>query len=620
MRNFTFFVFLFAILSSQTLIGQAAFQKQSANLKQSAQMDKSTMDGSEFLPLLNNPHPLAIQRLGEEKVIGSTYYDLQTNGSNQNRIIRRGNTISATWTTAEEPTAANRGSGYNHFNGNNWNGIVSNRLEASLRTGWPSLTSTADGDELILCHASPAPFAMHTLQKNSGASSWTEANVTSASPSGLLWPRSANGSGSTIHAIAITTPIGNGGVAYKGVDGQILYYRSPDNGATWDLVDVELPGLDSSNYVSNDADSYVIDANDDIVAIAIFGGFNDVVLYKYTDGGDNFELTTIYDFPLEKYQTDQGYKAGDLPADPNAPDSLAIFASDGSGAVLIDDDGLVHVVFGNMYIADSDLTDGNTSYYPATDGISYWNETYGTDSLRTIVGALDVNGNDTLDVASINNIALYYQSLTTFPSLGIDNDGNIYMAYSGLMENYLNTQDDQHYRHAFMTASLDGGETWAEPVHLGTEDFFPDLPEVMEMVFTTVARHVDDNIHLLMQRDFRPGLSTRGDSDPTEINDIVYLEVPTSLFLGVNTEEVEMVSENGFTIMPNPTTGPVTLDLTKIGKVELLVTDMLGMTVIHVENAQNMYSADLSNLENGVYFFTAFNGTERFTEKVLLNK
>lgn len=616
MRTFTLLIFLFAILVGPLAHGQANLQKQHSNLKQSAILDKTTIDGSEFLPLITNPHPLAIQR-GEEKVIGQTYYDLQTNGTNQNRIVRRGNTISATWTTAEEPSAANRGSGYNHFNGNNWMGVVSNRLEASLRTGWPSLSSTENGDELIVCHASPAPFAMHTLQKNSGASGWTEANVASASPSGLLWPRSARGTGSTIHAIAITTPVGNGGQAYKGVDGQILYYRSPDNGSSWDLVDVELPGLDSSNYISNDADSYAIDANGDIVAIAIFGGFNDVVVYKSTDGGDNWSQTIVYDFPLDKYDTDQGYTTADIPADPNAPDTLAIFASDGSGAVLIDHDGTVHVVFGNMYISDTDLTDGNTSYYPATDGISYWNESYGADSSNTIVGVLDVNGNDTLDVAATANIALYYQSLTTFPSLGIDDEGNIYMAYSGLMENFLNTQDDQHYRHAFMTASLDGGQTWEEPVHLGVEDFFPDLPEVMEMVFTTVARHVDDNVHLLMQRDFRPGLSTRGDTDPVELNDIVYLEVPTSLFLGVSNEEIAPEAAS-FTVMPNPSSGPVTIDLSAVGTVNLVVTDMLGRTVKTVNNARNIISVDLSDLENGLYFITALNGQERNTQKVLL--
>jgi hypothetical protein len=619
MKNFTPVLTLLLCLFTFSVFGQSAVQKKRADLNVPAIMDKTSYDGSEFLPLNHEAHPIATPRFAEEKVIGNTYYDLQSNGTNQNRIVRFGDKISATWTTSEEPSHANRGSGYNHFDGSDWGGVASMRLEESVRTGWPSLTVGAGEDELIACHGSPAPFLFHTLQKNSGAADWTEADVPSLSPGGLLWPRTASGDGQTIHGIAITTPVGNGGMMYEGVDGHILYYRSPDNGSTWDKVDVILPGMDSTNYVSNAADSYAIDARGDVVAVAVFGGFSDVVVFKSTDAGETWTEHTVNDFPLEKYAVDQGYTINDIPMDPNAPDTLAIFSSDGSGSVLIDNNDMVHVVFGNMYVADTDLGDGNTSYYPATDGISYWNENHGEDSVRTIVSVWDVNGNDTLDVAGIANIALYYQSLTTFPSLGIDEDGNIFLSYSGLMEDLINTQDDQHYRHAFLTASMDGGENWIEPLHLGIEEFFPDLPEVMEMVFTTIARHVDESVHMVMQRDFRPGLSVRGDMDPTELNEIIYLEIPQTFIFPVNNEEVELEPQS-FAVMPNPTTGHVTIDLTSVRSTTLIVTDMLGRTVMSIENAGGFFPLDLSDLEDGVYFISAKVGNELMTEKVLLNR
>ncbi len=622
MRNFTLLFSTLFCLFTLAAFGQSSIKK-SAALNQSAIMDKTAYDGTEYLPFVENPHPVSVYRSAEELVVGKTFYDLQSNGTNQRRIVRNGDELSITWTTSEESSHANRGTGYNHFDGTDWLFSGSSispteRLEETVRTGWPSITVNSNGDELIVCHGSPAPFVFHNLQKNSGATDWTESDVASMSAGGLLWPRSAQGSGSTVHAIAITTPVANGGVLSNGVDGQILYFRTQDNGSNWDKIDVVLPGLDSTRYLSNDADSYAIDARGDVVAIAIFGGFNDVVVYKSTDAGETWTEHIVNDFPLDLYVADQGYTTDDIPDDPNAPDSLAIFSSDGSGAVLIDNDDEVHVVFGNMYLADTDTTDALTQFFPATSGISYWNESHGEDSVRTIVDFFDANGNDTIDIETTDNIATYFQSLTTFPSLGIDDDGNIYMSYSGVMEEFFNTEDEQHYRHAFIAASEDGGTSWNEPVHLGTSEFFPDLPEFMEMVFTTIARDVDENIHLIMQRDFRPGLSVRGDTDPTELNDIVYLEVPANIALVSSVEEVPNEFRESFSIMPNPSRGYVTVDLTKATNVNLIVSDMLGRQVKSFENANGFFTIDLTDLEDGVYFVSGRFGKEMITKKVVL--
>ncbi|MCB0570476.1 MAG: hypothetical protein KDC66_11955 [Phaeodactylibacter sp.] len=77
----------------------------------------------------------------------------------------------------------------------------------------------------------------------------------------------------TIHVICITTPLGNGGAEYEGVDGHPLYFRSTDAGLAWNKADVILPGLDSSTITFGRADTYAIDARDGTVAIGMFHGW-----------------------------------------------------------------------------------------------------------------------------------------------------------------------------------------------------------------------------------------------------------------------------------------------------------------------------------------------------------
>ena len=74
---------------------------------------------------------------------------------------------------------------------------------------------------------------------------------------------------------------------------------------------------------------------------------------------------------------------------------------------------------------------------------------------------------DTIDNngSAIDTWGNYGTSLTSLASPGIDEDGVIYLAYSSYMENYFNenaTPSLQHYRHVYVTASMDGGETWLE--------------------------------------------------------------------------------------------------------------------------------------------------------------
>ena len=118
-----------------------------------------------------------------------------------------------------------------------------------------------------------------------------------------------------------------------------------DAGATWDITDAIIPGLDSEFMFSDGTDAYAIDARGETSTDSRLQQHSDINVYKSTDNGDTWETMTAYDFPLERYRDRPGYTFEDLPPyDPAQPDSLAIFTSDDSGALLLDQDGMAHVL------------------------------------------------------------------------------------------------------------------------------------------------------------------------------------------------------------------------------------------------------------------------------------
>ena len=555
-------------------------------------------------------------RSGTEYPIGSTTYDLQSNNSVDDRISRGPNgEIYGAWTMSLTQDYGDRGSGYNKTTDGAWGDQPTARVE-SVRIGWPSHVVTASGTEMLISHAG-AP-AVHVARREAGSDTWSEYDIPSdilpgnGGP-GILWPR-ATASGENVHVIAISYPIANGGSEYAGVDGHPLYYRSTDGGVTWDKVDIILPGLDSTSINSGTADGYAIDSRGNTVAVLFTEGWSDVILMKSEDNGETWTKTVLNDFPLDRYVIDAGYTYEDLPPFDEAagqPDSLAILSNDEAGAVIIDNDGMVHAFWGRMWVQDDDLTDGNWTFYPGTGGIAYWNETFGPDSIRTIADVEDLNGNDTLDIASIDNIANYGVSLTSHPSAGIDAYGNIYLAYSAVMEGdaFFNLEDNQHYRHIYLTASPDGGATWTAPYDIINEDIVlePDLIAFTEAVFPALARDVGENVELIYQQDFRPGLAVQGDMDPYEVNFINFVSVPLVDLGIVRTEEPVQPEFFQLEVQPNPARDEAwaSFELERNARYTLSLHNLMGRKVADVDTddafGHSLQRIDLSGLPAGLY-------------------
>ena len=633
------FTYLAVIIFCTTVVGQNSPYK-IKNGDVSSVTPKNMVSGYETLSNLitnTNPNTIATKLMSmDEVLIGTTTYDLQSNASVDNRLIRHNDgTISATWTMSAQYASAysDRGTGYNFYDGSSWDSSPTSRLESS-RGGWPSMLTTGSGKEIAITHNTDNGYLLMTHRPQVGSGTWDEQIISSMDSNGvytdIIWNRAVSGgaNGESIHMVGVIAPSGLGGSIWNGLDGALVYYRSQDGGVTWDIKDMQLPTLDTTKYLGFNGDDYAIAAEGETVVIAYFGDLDDSVLLKSTDNGNTWTSTVFLDFPVDKYATDSGI---DLDGD-GIMDS--VYSTDGAGTVLLDNNGSAHVFFGNMRLLDADLSDGNTSYFGGTSGIIYWNENMGPDDYannpisspslwysnlpQMIAFAQDLDGDGILNYVGIPT---YYLSLDCMPSAGIDNQGNIFVTYSSLMENI--DQGSQNFRHVHAIKSMDGGTTWSVPKDVTPHDVWSGA---QECVFARMDRNVDDKIRLIYQKDFEPGLAVRGDEDIIDLNEIIYLELDTTELSSSSTSVINNDIKIDFSVYPNPANEKITLEFIShtSNKINISITNILGEEIknysINSIMGTNRYNIDLDDIKNGIYFLNFNNKTLEYIEKIIISK
>ena len=611
--------------------------------------NKVTMSGEEVLShLMVNPNPTTSPNAklasANEVVIGTTTYDLQSNAAVQNRIVHHDDgTISAGWTTSQQLNASwtDRGTGYNFFDGTTWGMAPLNRLESS-RGGWPSIIAMGSGKEASITHNTDNAHINMTHRSTVGTGSWTEQNISSLNDStgiyrDMIWNRSAVGglNKETIHMIAVTASSNFAGLPFNGLDGALVYYRSQDEGVTWDIQDMQLPGMDTSMFTGMSGDVYTVTAQGETVVVGYFNDWGDSFIVKSIDNGTTWEKTTFLDFPVDKYAMDDGLDLDN--------DSIydQVYSTDNYGAVILDANGQAHVFYGIMMYLDDDLTDASSSWFPGINGIAYWNESMGEDVTPAtvhagdtslwysdmmndnwIVQAPDLNGDGIVGgVDSTGGYALYYASRASMPNAGISANGEIYLSFSG----YTETADNgsQVFRHLYITKSSDGGSTWKTPV-----DVTPNVAWIgmKECVFGSMVPTVDDKIRIVFQMDNEPGLIVRGDEDLVDFNDIVYIEIDTVGLFGTSVSVNDIKNTTQFTVYPNPANDytSIAISLDKTEKVILTIVDLLGKEISKEEkvlfSGGNTERLDVSNFQNGVYFINLQVGNKITTQKLVITK
>ena len=575
--------------------------------------------------------------------IGRTWYDLQTNHGVGTRIVLHDDgTISAVWTTSSNAATGFplRGAGYNHYNGTDWNAVTNTAIENPVsRTGWPSLGVLGNGSEYILAHDADEGGFILSTNTSVGSNSWSSTgpvldDTTVANEERApIWNRST-ASGDYLHVIAAYTPSGDNedSTRKNGVLNPNTYSRSSDNGQTWDTYLTMLPGYDSSRAVAGGGDTYAITSRDSVVAI-VMGGYGEAVtLWKSTDNGNNFTMIDVDGFQYPGTSRSQWLND-------------TIDGNDGSFDVIIDANEDVHLFWGYMrYLRRVENGDTSVFFFPGTSGIVYWKE--GNAAPQIIAGALDRDGSGQLEIttqtvnsvdendqfpdASWLGVSRYNSNgISTFPSVSIDNNGDMFLVYSAPSEHAVHWQNT-NYRDVLVTYSDDDGATWADPQNITQSDFTED-------VFASVAEQANGTLHLVWQRDDIPGTNLQNNNPaqgnhPAVNNYIMYGAIPTSEIksgnIGPHTtgkEELDRAAEIFFVSQsyPNPNNGSAqtTIFLLNGAELTLEITNMYGQVInsgsLGFYNAGNhKIELDAENLSPGMYFYTISSGEHSMTRKM----
>ena len=634
------------------------------SLKNVAQVKKTITGREEAAP--QNVTPL--MRAQSRNFIGTTFYDLQTNGSQAPKILAHSDgTVSAVWTT-NGATAATRGTGYNYFNGTSWVNDPSStdRIE-STKTGWGTITSVGNA-EIVAAHNGLNALVIGICPQK-GTQEWTfstlqgpvASNGTSTSTC-LLWPQIAS-SGNTIHLIACTES--DPGYLYEGIHVCLLYYRgtfdASSNTITWESPRI-VGNLTSADVSLFSGDAYAIAAKGNTVAILNSNGYSDVFIWKSTDNGVNFNKITVAAHPYP-YFNESVTLVTDTP-----------YVSDGSCAVAIDDNGKAHVAFGLTRLLNDDLTDGETSYFPGVVGMLYWNEdmqpilntnrnTLDPDTLiaagYTVFKRSDLNndggayfGGDGYDLPS------YGVTAVSMPQI-VCNGNNVYLTYAALLDwPFLDHENGSYFRGIFATKSPDNGQNWGGVSWLSynkdcyyvddwswLEDTTATIGDVMdvtttgESVFPAVAANVvNGKIQMWWQQDYFAGCEIKQNSTAmAQHESSIYGMSIDANEIGVynNTDEIwqglwidpagisnQIIS--GMKMYPNPASESVNITFSSEegSNAVLSVMNLMGQTVytmnVNVNEGYNFVNLPVNQFRAGVYMVNIKTSKGTSTQKLIV--
>ena len=608
-------------------------------------------------------------RVTSRNFIGTTYYDLQTNGSMANKVIAHNDgTISAVWTT-NGSTASTRGTGYNYFNGTNWiNAATSTDRIENVRTGWGTMTCVGDAEIMAAHNGSTALVIGVCPQK--GTNNWTfttlvgpEAVNGSQTSTCLLWPSLAS-SGNIIHLIACTES--DAGYLYQGIQTCLLYYRgtfnASDNTITWEQPRI-VGNVTASEVSQFSGDAYAIAAKNNTVAIVSAATSSDVFLWKSTDNGVNFTKSTVFQHPYPGF---------------NEATTLVVdtpYVSDGSCAVAIDNNGKAHVAFGITRMLNDATGDDSWSYFPGVVGMLYWNEnqqpilnsnatTLEPENIAaagyTVIKRSDLN-NDGGAYWSAGDVELPSYGVTAVSMPQIITEGNnVYLVFAEILDwPFLDVNSVMYYRGVFATKSTDGGNNfgdkswlsynkdcyyvydwgWAQDTGYTISDMSEYIYAEGESVYPAVAANiVNGKIVMTWQQDYNAGSEIKENSSAMAQNEsnIFFLSIDAN-DIGVynNVNEVSQglwidstgISNriiSGMKMYPNPASESVnvTFSSEEYADAVISVMNLMGQTVytenVNIHEGYNMVTLSTNNFRSGVYMVNIKTDKGTSTQKLIV--
>lgn len=609
-----------------------------------------------------------------------TLYDLQTNKLLGNRMYRFDDGtlgITATWGQAAS-SYADRGTGYDYYNGTSFIfeedspdlPAVTGRIE-SMRAGWPSYCQYGPNGEIVISHT--GTNLVYYTRETKGEGEWQgpreipNPDFLGAPSYELTWPRvvTTGPNHDILHVVSAASD-----------DDVYLYYSKSTDGETWTTTFI--PTLEDWEQTLYSADSYVMAANGNTVAIMLVSVYGHGYIIKSTDNGETWTKMKFWDNPYAgDWDNDESTLFGN--SDETYIDDTEQYGPE-LGNICIDNNGMVHAAFSGHKYAHLELGTSYTYWYGKTlDGIFYWNESMGTmqgpewtcpddgyvipsdphnicrmwwptDETQeyitrnwesaNLVGFVTPDEHFT-DMNSDNMmISGYFQSPASMPTITVDNNGTVAIAYS-VMDLSRELAENGYYFRSIAVSFIEPGyvmgdatgeysdypgDCYYEYVKLqDTDEFMHSYDEAIYVISPTNT--TDGEFWFGYQADDYPGLnsgSNAAQTSPTDNYIWVHKVVPD--YPGVNVEEHNAVNPMTATrVYPNPATDMLNVEVnaSQASELSISIYNIMGQNVMNqnvsITTGMNTRAVNISELNSGIYFVTVrangFENTMKFIVK-----
>ena len=642
-----------------SVIAQQRTMKNDA--RQSVASGKIATVGKEISPETSNyvpqePRSVVVNRWDdmEDAEILWTTYDLQSNQYVANRMVQWGNgNVAAVATMSHEYnlTASDRGTGYNFYNGSDWDEEPEARFEP-WKTGWPSIAQWGENGEILLCHGNGGMQCF--TRENAGEGEWEYKGALPAYPEGYpyteyaTWPRVVTCGDN--HNIIVAVATLQHSISSDETDIRTCFWRSED-AENWTCSYGPIADLGLGYEIGNfSADDYCMAAKGHKVALVYSGCLtNSVWLFTSEDDGLTWTSTKVWEHPFEGVELDEpGLDYGDT-----------LFAPMNS-SVVIDNSGVVHIAMNTFEF--SHFLDTQAGYYSywagrSVDGILYWNSTQEApiqspdgnpfhaarlwwpipgepgyvhmenDSTRWI-GMIPMFDDENGNLIQWDNDKFYndnYHSkmygASAHPVLCCDDNDNLACAFSS-PTTYRESADPNgtmyYLRGIFVSYKNADEDFWNQLEDELTEDF---MYGVNDNLFTISVLNTINTGEFWFgfQSDDQIGFAwgTEPTQSSTSENQIHVCKVINTQFTNVpeNTEAQDVV----YRVYPNPATDYMVVSSAMETEATVTVYNLVGQVVKqfdkHLVLGDNMLNIDL---KSGVYFCTiSANGFDK-TVKVVV--
>ena len=602
-----------------------------------------------------------------------TTYDLQSNQYVANRMVQFPNgSVVTTSTMSHEynQTASDRGTGYNFYNGEEWQVGYDDlpdmvRVE-SFKTGWPSIAQWKDNGEILLAHGNG--HMQCYLRETAGEGEWQYKGALPDYPDGYAytteyptWPRVVTCGEN--HNVIVAVAVLQHSISSDETDLQTVMWRSED-AENWTinygpLHDV---GWDHNQF---SADDYCMAANGNTVALLYSGCLtNSTWMFKSTDCGLTWTATRVWENPYEGREFDEEPAWG-------MEDTLFMPMN---GAIVVDNNNVVHVALNTFEMAHT--LDNEPGYYTywsgrAVDGILYWNDTQEApiqdtyhpeytdptlagpnphnaarlwwpipdepgyvhmvpDSTKWIGYVPMYEGyewsNDSYYMSGTEYVSKFYGA-SGHPALSCDPQGNLACAFSSPNCTRYNENKPGYYRSIYVSyRNVDKGY-WDQVVDDITDDF---MFMVSECLFTFSAPNTVNpgEFWFGFQSDDNIGFYWGSNASQTEAsdNDIIAFKViaePEYVSVPENHEAINPMT--AVRVYPNPATDVLNIEVSasQSSTMSIDVFNIMGQKVmesnVNINAGMNTPSINTAELASGIYFVTVkangFENTLKFIVK-----